>query len=333
MPGLKTIFSRDGTPITDFKASAIRSSLLNEIGEAVFYIATSSIKCKREVLEYGNFVLMQHDSLGDWVGVIDTPRPWHHGYVEVHAFEPAYILQYRTTPLNGLLDGTPGIKITQLLAMANGQEDTLIRAGNIFIGGAASQEITDDSVYAHLKKISDNNHYDWVTTPSVDSSGKLSIALDWFEKAGVQTDLELAQGKNILYGDTPLEESGEIINSVLALSDAAELSVIYTDELSRKQIGLRQVRHTFSGITETLTLQVAAKQYVDDHKESDIGTPLTAVNVGATFSNIRLGNTARQKNTDVGFDGDSLGQSMFIRIMGWRFDETAGTCELFTGKA
>jgi len=65
MPGLKTIYTRDGTPIADVKASAVRSSLLNSYGEAVFYIATTSIKCRKEIMNYGNYIVIQHDSLPD----------------------------------------------------------------------------------------------------------------------------------------------------------------------------------------------------------------------------------------------------------------------------
>lgn len=333
MPGLKTIFSKDGTPITDIKASVIRSSLLGDIGEAVFFVDTSSVKCRREVLENGNILFIEHDSLPNWVGVIDTPRTWHHGYVEVHAFEMPYILQYRTTPLNGSITGTPGEKFVELLAIANSQEDTLIRAGNVFVGGVSFPEIVSDSVYSHIKSVKDASGNDWICTPNIDIQGKLTIVMDWFEKAGVTTDLELAQGYNILYGDTPLEESGEIVNSVLALSDAEkDLNVIYTDEDSRRTTGLRQIRMSFAGILDSDNLRAAAKQYVDENKYPKIATPLTVVNVGSSFSNIRNGNIAKYKYSDVGFDGDGLGQSQLIRIDGWRFDESLGTCEIFNRK-
>lgn len=335
MPGLKTIYSRDGTPITDVKASVVRSSLLNDIGEAIFYVATSSIKCRREVLEYGNYLYIQHDSLADWVGIIDTPRPWHHGYVEVHAFEVPYILQYRLTPLNSSLEGSPGEKFAKLLAIANGREDTLIRAGTVFTGGVSSQEIVSGSVYEHIKSIRQKANHDWICTPNIDAQGRLTIVMDWLEKAGVLTDLELSQGHNILYGDTPLEESGELINVVEAISDiqgGSPIFAVYQDDVMRQTIGLREMRATFSGITESAALSSNAKQMVDMKKLSDIATPLTAVNVGSTFLNIRNGNVASYKYTDVGFDGDGLGMSQFVKLMGYRFNESDGTCELFTGK-
>ena len=335
MPGLKTIYSKDGTPITDIKASVIRSSLLNEVGEAVFFMSTASTKSRREVLEYGNFLYIQNDSLPDWVGVIDTPRVWHHGYVEVHAFEPQFLLAYRLAPLNGIIEGTPGEKFTDLLAVANGREDTLIRAGNVFTGGISSQETMTGSVGEHIKKIRENAKHDWILTPNIDAAGRLTIIMDWLEKAGVLTDLELSQGQNILYGDTPLEESGELINSIQAVSDVTggtQTVTTYQDDTARSTNGLREVRQSLSGTSEVTALTSNTKQIIDLQKSASLSTPLTAVNVGSTFANIRIGNIVKYKYTDVGFDGDVLGMSQFVRIEGYRFDESNGTCELFTGK-
>jgi hypothetical protein len=95
---------------------------------------------------------------------------------------------------------------------------------------------------------------------------------------------------------------------------------------------LREFRNTFSGTTETTALQANAKAMVGRKKSADIATPLTVVNVGSTFANIRLGNIVKYKYTNVGFDDSGLGNSQFVRIEGFRFDEALGTCELFTGK-
>ena len=336
MTGLKTVYSKDGTPITDLKVSVVSSSLLNAIGEAVFYVAKSSPKCRNEVLKWGNYIVVQRSGdLDDWVGVLDTPRPWHNGYVEVHAFDPVYLLDYRPAPLNATISGTAGEKFEKLLAIANGQEDTLIRAGEIFYGGGTSDEIVNDSVYAHLKKIRENAGHDWICTPEVGDQGRLTITMDWLEKAGVETDLELSQGHNIVSGDSPLEESGQIINAVEAVSslDAGGLVTTYVDEIARAENGLRKVRKVFNGIASLDALLAAAKTFVDAQKAASVSTPLTAVNVGRTFANIRRGNMASYRYSKDGFNGDGLGQSAPLRISGYRFNESDGTCEIFSGDA
>ena len=153
MPGLKTIYGRDGIPIADVRAAVIRSWLLNDIGEAIFSIATSSIKCRREVLGYGNYIVVQNDFLPDWVGIIDTPRTWHNGYVEVRAFEVPLILKYRLTPLNLTISGDAGSKVEQLISIANAKAETLIRPGSIYKNGIVSDEVLTGSVYDQIKKI------------------------------------------------------------------------------------------------------------------------------------------------------------------------------------
>ena len=333
MAGLKTIFSRNGTPLTDFRASASRSSLLNNIGEAVFSIATNSVKCKREYLEYGNYVLFRHGALGDWVGVIDTPRIWRNGYVEVHAYEVPFLLQYRIPPLNDVVDGSPGDRFEQLLRIANEQADTLLRPRSVAKTGAVTSEKVSESIYTHMRKISEANNYDWVCSPIIDGNGLLTVAIDWLERAGLVTDLELTQGKNILYGDTPLEESGELVSYAEAVSDPqnedGSLSSSYSVDTG---YGFRAVRTVYSGAQELAALDSYAKEVVQKNSSPSLSTPLTVVDFGSTFENIRLGNVVKYRYSNVGFTEAGLGTTNYLRVMGFRFDERLGTLELFTGK-
>jgi hypothetical protein len=335
MGGLKTIHARDGTPITDIKAAVVRSSLLNDIGEAIFQIPTSSIKCRREVLEFGNYLYVQNDKMPDWVGIIDTPRTWRSGAVEVHAYEVPFILNYRITPLNSTINGTPGELVNQLIGIANGDEDTLIRPGSIFAGGVSAPEVLTDTVYAHIKGIQSYSNHDWICTPVIGNNGMLTIQLDWVEKSGVVTDIELSQGKNILYGDTPLDEAGELLNFVHALTDQQgenPETLTQTDAVSRARYGLRAARRDYITATASGSLITSANALLMRQKDPDISTPLTVVDKGSVFKSVRLGNIMKYKYTNVGFDNDGLGWSDYVRIMGYRFDEAANTVELFTGK-
>lgn len=332
MAGFKTIFGRDGIPITDVRASVVRSSLLNDIGEAVFMIATSSVKCRREYLNYGNYIVVQHESLPPWVGVIDPPRVWRNGYVEIHAFEVPFLLQYRFPPLNMVISGSPGERFQRLLDFANDQADTLLRARTVMTTGAATEETVSESVYSHIKRISDANNFDWICSPIIDSDGSLTVAMDWLERAGNVTDLELTQGKNILYGDVPLEESGELISFVEAVSDPQEGGALTSSYSVDAEYGLRAVRNIYTGSLEATALAAYATEAVNKNKQPSLSTPLTVVDYGSTFENIRLGNIAKYKYSNLGFSETGLGMKQHIRIEGFRFDESLGTCELFTGK-
>jgi hypothetical protein len=200
-------------------------------------------------------------------------------------------------------------------------------------------------VYEHLKKIREANNHDWICTPKISAAGVLSISMDWLEVAGVMTDLELSQGQNTLYGDNPLEENGEIVNAVEAVGDAsgdgAAPVKYYEDPESRQKYGLRMIRKNFSGITDAGTLLNSAKEFIESSKEANMSTPAIAIQrsipyatsyIDRTFSKIRLGNIAKKTNTDVGFSAGGLGSEKDVRIQGYRFDESAGTCELMLGK-
>jgi hypothetical protein len=344
MGGLKRLFDRSGSPVTDFDATVVRSWLLNDIGEAIFLIPTSSIKCTEGNFKWGNYLYVEHDTLPDWVGVIDTPRPWGNGVMEVHAFEAASILKYRLPTLNSKVTGTPGTKVRALLETANGIEPTLIRAGTIMPDGVSSEETLTDTILAHLKKIQEASNMDWICTPVIDANGRLSITFDWLVSAGAVTDLELSQGNNVQYGSNPMEESGEVINYLEAMGEQTEsttLSYVCQDDPSIQKYGLRMARNTFTGITTLASLQITANEYLRKNKESTMSMPTIAVKrtvpyAGAaytdkTFSKLRLGNVVLSTGTNVGFDATGLGASKQIRIEGMRYDEKTDTCEIMPG--
>lgn len=336
MPGLKTIYDRNGTALTDIRTAVTRSSLLNDIGEAVFSIPTSSVKCKEEYLRFGNYLYCENDELPDWVGIIDTPRTWKNGYVECHAFEVPFILQYRMPILNSTLSGAPGDRFRQLIDYANSKGDTLLRVGYVGAGGNDGSETLSDTTYAHLKSLAATFGFDWICTPVLSVDGRLTVTIDWLPTGSNPTDLELSQGHNILYGDMPLEESGELLNSVEGVSEVqieegttSQLTATYS-ELS--SVGLRESRVSFSNITEITTLTDNCMAIVKKQILPAYGTPLTVVNKGSTFSNIALRNIARYRYNNVGFTGSGLGMSQDVRIEGWLFNEAIGTVELFTGQ-
>lgn len=329
MAGLKTIYNLQGLPITDFKSTAVWSSLLNDVGEAVFYIATNGIKCKRNYLEFGNYVVLQHDKLPDWVGIIDTPRIWHSGYVEVHAFELPFLLKYRLLPLGLTVNATPGDKFKSLIDHANSSFDTLLRIGDVSSGGSVVSETFTLDVFSHIKNLATDNNYEWVCSPQFDGVGRLTVKIDFSKRTNIPTGLVLQQGKNMQYGDTPLEESGELINSIEAMLEGAQTASVFSENAA---YGLRQIRKTFNGVTDSSGLENNARELLRERKSPDMSTPLVAVDVGETFSKIALRNIVSYSYTNVGFSGDVLGMAQDLRIEGYRFDQSLGTCEIFAGK-
>lgn len=330
MPGRKTIYSRHGYPLTDIRASVVRSWLLKDIGQASFSVITDSPKCRLEYLEYGNYVVFQHDKLPAWVGMIDPPRSWGNGYVTVNAYEPAILLKYRYPAVNLKFTGTPGEKLAMLINAANEFEDTLIEIGENISGGEATDEEFSDSVYAHINDLCGRYAIDWKTYPVIGSDRKLKIKMDFRSTVGVDTGVELTQGRHIMYGDTPLEESGELINSFQALLSTNDNQNTYAEFTSPMPYGLRMGRSSYSGELDSADLLAIAQSMVSKSKDPVISAPLTVVDSGNVFYHLDIGNRMKYSFRKVGFGNAGVGTSRNIRIAGMRFDESIGTCELFT---
>lgn len=329
MPGLKTIYTQDGKPLADVRASVTRSWLLKDIGEAVFSIAISDPKCKEEYLQYGNLILVQHETLPPWVGMIDTPRIWGRGNVEVHAYEPSLLLKYRYPPANYKFTGTPSEKFEMLIDEANAQYPTLISHQVVTVDGESTEEIYSASVYEHINGLCEKYDAEWKTYPMLTDTGVLSIGIDFIPRVGITTDAELLQGKNVLYGDIPLEENGELINSIEAMTnapDAGDTAVTYTEPMP---YGFRALRKVFSDVNADF-LPTVAENYVKKSKTPLISTPLTVVDRFNLFSKIGIGNIMKYSFGSVGFNGGRLGSSRQVRVSGYRFVESSDICELFT---
>lgn len=335
MPGLKTIYSNAGIPLTDIRASVLRSWMLHNIGDGIFYIATDDPKCDPDYLAKGNFIVVENDKLPAWVGVIDAPFVWHNGYIEVHAYEPAFLLQYRFPPLGAIITGSSGDRFKQLLDFANSQGDTLIKAGNVSDAGEIAGEenlgSSAESIFSIISNLRTNNAMEWVTYPTFTDGGILEIMMDWIPRVGHDTGTELVQGSNLMYGDTPLEESGERINYAEAVCVQADGGVISGVYYEPQPYGIRAVRLTFTDVSDQAQLSAYARAYVEEKKKAYISTPLTAVDVGNTFNDIRLGNTLTHRSK-VGFNLDKVGILHQIRLLGFRYDESQKTCELYTSE-
>lgn len=333
MPGLKRIFSRTGVPIADVRAANTTfSSILNGVGEASFILSTSDPKCKRSILEYGNILLIEHDSLPPWVGVIDTPRSWQKGSVVVKAYEMTHLLKYRPTSQGTTISGSSGSVAGQLVTLANSYGDTMIRLGNMY-QGPQLQIPLGDMAYDVLIEIAKQSGNDWVIRPSVGSDGVLSVYMDWLSRAGNPTQLILSDGFNLISGENPYEESGEIINEIHAYNDQQDenpLFVVERDAYSVQAYGPRIKKETFTAADEA-TLRIAARNELSKTKQPAVAVPLTIVNKGSEFSLVRLGNQFTQVNASVGFSGEGLGQSLRLRIMGYRYEDSTQTCEIYAG--
>jgi hypothetical protein len=326
-----TIYNYRGEPLTNIKASITRSWVLGGVGEASFEIAYTDPKCQQEYLEYGNFVLVEHDTLPPWVGVIDTPRQWTNSSVQVKAYEAAKVLQWRRTQAGQLLTGSAGSLFTQLINIANAAGDTRIRIGSIYSDSTSRQERLSDNVYQHVLNLRARTGNDFQFTPASDD-GKLIIVADWLSRDGEAAVIPLVEGKNIESNDALLSEEGTIINDLIGYGDASttgsRLTSKYYDETSASRYGLRQAFTTFSGNIVQGTLDANTKNTIIANRNAQRILGIKALDVGATFANLRIGNTLQLVMKSVGFVQGERGYQATVRIVGMKYSSTIGTVEL-----
>lgn len=330
-----TIYNRLGDAIATIDTSTQRSWVLNSEGMAELKLSLMDAKATYKYLNYGNLVTIEHETLPLWAGVIDTDRTWEKGAVTVSLWSAERLLKFRRSSIATLVsENTAGSLFMTLVNMANDEEDTLIREGQVFYGGVPREETLDaKSIYEHIIQIAERTGYEWDIKSAKDNNNQLYFTANWYERAGYELQFMLDEGYNILAEDSPLKEQGEIINALLGIGDGStdDSRVTYeeTDAASRDAYGLRQGTEDFNGNKElgTLTANVQARLTVT---RNPIRTfKVTALDVGNTFLNLRLGNVLRLKMFSVGFLSDgATGVDTRVRIMGMRYEDERDTCEL-----
>jgi hypothetical protein len=333
MAGLVTVFSRNGTPLADLRTSVTRSWVLNGIGRAEFMLATNDPKCTRENIEFGNLVLVQHETLPDWIGVIHTPRQWFAGAVLVTAYEIIKITQWRRTPENQMLTGTAGQIFSQLIDIANSRVDTRLRSAVVSGDGTSRQETLSDSVWAHINRVRRRSNNDWLVNSGF-IAGRLAANMTWRAMAGDAPLQSLVEGYNIEFPQTPLAEDGEIYNDVLGQGEATTSgerifsNAIAQDSISR--FGLREIKKLFDGNSEQATLDTNTMAEAARVSRPIATSSLVALNVGQTFAACKLGNTLNVQFRTVGFGGSGTGYTANVRIYGMRYADNTGKLEIQT---
>lgn len=327
------LFTNDGRYLTDIRVNSTRSWILNGIGQAEFTIAVTDPKCRRLYLDFGNLLLIQHEKLPDWIGVIDVPMVFQSGKVTVRAYEITKIMQWRRTPENTTFKGSAGRIASQLFACANEQGDTRMRLEIVSGGGSTRQELLGDSVWVHLDRIRQRANNDMVITPGY-AGTRLIANVEWVARAGrgEKPLVSLVEGKNLENGNVTLTVDGDFYNDQLGVSDGAtddaKLFSNEDDPASISQYGLRQGKISFSNIQDQGSLDASVRKEIRINSVPRKIVSLVALDVGDTFKYLRLGTVFNTRLTTAGFTGDAIGYKTQTRVFGMRFTDGSGRCEI-----
>lgn len=337
-------YNRSGILVYETLTTATRSWVLDAYGQSKFTVPIDS-RVKRENIEVGNFVVIESDYPPIWAGIVELPRTWHDGYIEVTAYSPEYILRHRIGPINETLNGVAGTIFETIINKANAKYDTRIRIGQITYAGITRQETLNfTELYGDIKEMASRANYNWNITPAFDQNGYLIFEANIYEKLGedVSDKFILEEGYNIPSGNVLLTEQGVLANSIGGYGDGADwksrVSCTKIDQPSIDKYGLREYPKNFSGVTKQITLEQNTTDFLNLYKDIRNTFSLSvyfdsAIALSNPLNNpflyVKLGNTIGIKTNTCGFNSSGdLGIYDNTRIMGMAYNEDDKVIEI-----
>jgi len=334
-------YDRSGVPFEEIAASTTREWLLNDSGECTFVIPKRSEKLLREVVEYGNRILVTNPYTKPWGGVIDTPRVWTRRGLRVTAYSSELALSFyedqsvdsETNLIRApqKLIGTAGSIFSQIINLANQTEDSLIRLGTIHGDGVDREQSLKGDYLTNIKSLAARSGNDFEVTPQELGNNTLLFRASWYARKGDALDITLEQGVNIQARDETLLEQGVIKNSVMGIgagsTESSRLGALRVDEESRQRFGLRQGSVTYSTVKEAATLINNTDTFLGVSKFPR-STAMVSCVKSDLFREINEGDTVRLVLHDAGFlDDQTIGTDTTTRVIGARAVDDNGTME------
>jgi len=323
------LYSKQGLALGEVVATFNRQWVSNQFGECKFELAAGA---DAVLLEKGNFLVLEHDSLPPWVGTLDTPQTWGAGKVLYTAYSAERLFQLRPGLPGILLKGSAGVIYRQIIEIANSYADTLIRPGNIWTGGTSREEtVTLAPLYDDIIRISQRSRDDWWIEPQV-IKGQLSLLAHWDEERGEALDFVLEEGVNIELKDNLMDEQGEIWNGVIgygngATWDSKPKTGLITAQESWDDYGPR-IRGVFVDTDSLATVEAGARAYLRQHKQPRRSFNPTATDVAGTFEHLDIGNVLDLKTTRTGHEHGQQGLETSVEILEMTYREAVEAVDL-----
>lgn len=323
-------FNKQGIVIGETVATFNRQWVKNQFGECKFELAAERVD--PVLMEKGNFLMLEHDDLPIWVGYVDLPQTWAAGKVVFTVYSAERLFQLRPGLPGKLLKGTAGNIFTQIIEIANSYAETLIRPGDIYVGGVSREEtVTLAPLYDDIIRISKRSRNDWWIEPQV-VNGQLTLLAHWEERRGDDLEFALEEGVNIELKDNLMDEQGEIWNGVIgygngATWDSKPKSALIVDQDSWDEHGPR-IRGVFVDTDSPSTVEAGARAFLRQHKQPRRSFNLTATNVNGTFKQLDIGNVVDLKTLRTGYEHGEQGIETSIEILEITYKEAGETVDL-----
>lgn len=328
-----SIFNKNGYFVGDIRASTIRSWVKNvnpNPGECRFMVSRFDRKYSKKYLWFGNFVLVRHSTLPDWIGII-VDLKFGNGFVEVKALQAEFILRKRNTSIIDIR-GVAGSLFSQIISNTNNEpfNEKPIYLNNVYYANPEKIQRTGSDALTLIQDIAERSKNDFDIKHLFDTNGRLYLSANWYQRKGSITSKTLREGYNIKLTDGLLDQDARMtINYLEGRGDASTTGTrnrtIAFDETSISDIGLNQSSVVFSGNKEQVTVEASAINLLLQSRNPFKTFDLTALNVDDTFTYLDIGNVHTVDVNTVGFETYSNEQ---VETLGMEYDDSTDTCRL-----
>lgn len=332
------VFGLDHYPIGEFHAVCDRGWLVNGT-QSVSGGGGTSITVSKEVLEKGwlqpgRMVLVQHESLPAWAGVIDTPV----GLIApatITLYNAEYLLKMRApdpdqaVQINGRVDNI----VKRMVELANTQEEMYMRMG-LMEGSETYREETLDNrfFWDQLDELLQRANTEMIlrAETSFSDRGRLYLYMDLSTRIGVDTDFLLHDGVEANVAIVGASMEREIWNRVTGINGASaedeRLSTqAFRDEASISAFRMRSKIQQFRDTVLQSTLDTQTKDHLSNYSTPILRFEVKIMDVGDTFRNLERGNGLLLHASNVVLPDGRVGWRGTARIMAMAYNEIDNT--------
>jgi len=330
---LVLVAERSGRVIGELDAEIAGVSWkLGDYGQARLTIPRSGGTATETLLRPGNRMLIQFgNGLPDWGGVVDLPRRWRDGRIEVVAYGGERLLADRVTGRGRYFSNvTAGQIFTALIREATPMG---VEIGEVWMGGALhSPDYHYRSLYdIFTKSLSGRiEQADWGVEAYL-RGGVIVFRANYYERRGVDRGRKVALIGGVNLANESLQEQGTIKNEWFLAGAGSGWGAdnrIYAtarDAVSVARYGLRQGGEVRVDVSARETLDKSAAVALEESREPRRVVDLTALDLPpGRWGQYGIGDRIWTELYDVGFGG--YGES--VRIRAREFLPGRGVCSL-----
>jgi hypothetical protein len=324
------VFDLDGRSVGEVHANVSRGWGINAGSTATF--ALSAADAAAGWLQFGRMVLIAHETLPAWCGMIDTP--WSAlAPVQVTAYSAEYLLSIRSLDKELTLTGTTAAILKRLLEAANEAEDLRLRPG-VMEDDAAHTEVFDQTtIWDQVVELVTGAGMELSFRPERNAAGNLVVYVDLAKAMGEETGIAIFDGRDGNMRVTAAEVSGDIVNRIIGVNDQSTASsrlatAPMVERASADTYRLRSQVVQYKGVTSLSELKAKAQLDLALNSAPWLKLTVSVRDAGATFQQLRLGNVMTVHASRLILPGGARGWRGRARITAMVFDEATNQVEI-----